>query len=1186
MIRFILLLSIIINLFSCHSQVTDPSSLSPERVPADKFEPWDPDLITAPGAHLITFTEGDTVTTYPYYNKATSHIIKFKVNTGALPAGAVDPGVYTAKLEYSSDNGVNWLAISGADNIPVTAGSIISYDWTIPVGAPDTDQYLIRVTATAISNQSISDQSSKPFIVDTTPPNITELKLTAGSLGVVTVTPSVINRSFFGFSVKANDLLSPLYSYCLKTDGTTVTPNSDDDCWVNFTNKTNKTIDLTNVPGFVGFVAGVYDLRIWVKDAATNVSVLTGGTGTQGVDWINLGYNPAVAPVLSNVIISNDDSTSLSPDSSKMIFTAGQNVFVRWKVLDSDLQTNPMTVLYTTDESTFTEVTALKNITNSAHSCTIDANYTGCAVFPAPSAGYFRVQIKAIDQTGLISTGGSNAGNLQNLRMLVGNTDLGLNGSANNAVFLNRAALSDVRTDTNIIAVDKKGRIYYLDRDRGILFVDPADGTQKIFIPKSTVSSGDGDLYNLATTSNTYKIQLDYQDRLIILEKYRIRRVEADGTINTIIGGGDQAYDPMTKTSIDATKFKMDLQLSGSSVDTTYYLFQPLPNGDIWFSLKNTNSGNLSTPESNLLGIYRLSTGRVYFLAPAGVGVYGNPTLDMTDGTYFIRGTVGLTFDFRTSQTKYLTTHICKSVPGGCWFYSANYNPRTGLNAGYGTQYPVFGSGWGANSFVISRRGDLYVVAKKWNPGLYRFNTSNLTWDRILGTGSGEDTGFCPDDTLATACKIDIADAYITENKTIYFVDRGGVVRVILPNGRVKSLFGQNFSFGDGGAPASARLGKVDWLGVWGADNKIVVADYGEKLIREATLGPSGSIYKLCGDGGSGSILTSTELISSSTAENRTCFNGYWGVSGLGMAVDKRNGEVYTTDGSAVGKLLRSGGDAGKWQRILGSYSGSTPTKYCFQHSESSNQIGTNVNSCTKITGAGGYPFSIFGILNPDTMTTSSSLGAVENGSSAAHILVATQVWDGSKLREPYYKSVNGDTALVRHISGTESSLYDGNLEPTVGADFSTSIKKPIYNNYSNAIYVQEDRSVLFTQYHQSYIIRTPVSRGALDVITGAGLVGQKYSGIAHAYKSINYQWASGNINYIYYCGADGLLYRYKVADATVKNCPFPTSSTGANMFTCAGRTLLWDATKTNLIFPISQNGITAIAQYNVGGCN
>lgn len=1169
----VLLLSL---LASCNGQLQDPSTLTVLPKPGDFFESWDPDQVTAPGANLITFTGGDSETTFPYYSKSKSYPIKFKVNTGGLPAGVVDPGIYSAKIEYSDNNGSTWTTITGASNLPVTAGNITTFNWTLPAGLADGSLYLIRLTARSVSGDSTIVTSSQNFIIDSSGPTITNFDLTLGSLGVANAT--TINRSFFSFSVQASDVLTPIKFYCLKTDGSSIPPVETDDCWQDLGTSAGTNINLSNQPAFIGFVAGAYQLRLWVQDSASNISTLSAGVGVVGVDRIDVAYNPATAPEITNVIISNNNSASLNPTNGQLSFTAGQNVYVRWKAVDSDLTSNPISINTTTDEKTFISVDALQNITNANQGgCTTDVNYTGCAVFAAPTSGYFRVQVGAIDQTGLISKGGSIAANMSNFSLLAGNTDVGLNGSANKAIFINKTRDNSSTPQTGILAVTKRGKVFYLDNDRGILVVDPQDGTQKIYISKSTTSFGDGGNYTLAKTANTVKITLDYQDRLLILETDRIRRVETNGIINTIVGGGSKPYDNITKTSIKADEFKLALPITSGDVSVTKYLFQVLPNGHIWFSLNH--SGTYNNDNGNLFAIFKPSDNKVYFLGLKGNGVYGDPTYDLQGNGLYLLTSPALTFDYRTSQVKYLSMYFCKPVPGGCGFYGVNFNPRTGQNVGYGTHYRTT-SYWGTDSYIASRKGDLYDVSRLYPAVLFKLNSSTLLWDKVIGatTPSNGSTGTCADDTLATACGVDLADAFISENKTVYFVDRGGIIRVVLPNGKIKTLFGQSLSYGDNGAPNSARLGLINWMGVWDSTNKVVVYDESQSYIREFSNGVGDTIQKLCGtgEGGAPTFNASAPYLSVQNAVDKPCFGGYWSSNSLGMAVDRRNGEVYSSLSGRVAKILRSGANAGKWQTLVGAGS----PAFVYTDPTSNNQLGTSVY-------ASSYPISILGLMHPDTMTTSSALGAVENGSSDAFVMMSSQVWTGSKLINDFYKVGRGSDGMVRHISGTAGANenYIGGLDTVVGANFSISHKKPIYESYIESVYVQEDRSVLFGHYGWAQIIKTPVTRGALDIITGAGLISDVYA-VPKAMTAFNYRWTAGRLSEIFYCGVDGTLNKFTTLSNANRICAFPKNSSNEEMFTCYGRSMHWDSTKTKLIFAAKQNGVTTIAQYDTAGCN
>jgi len=1169
-------------LVSCTGQIQDPSTLVTTPAAGEFFESWNPDTVTAPGANLITFTGIDSETTWPYYSSQKTYPIKFKINSGGLPAGVIDPGIYSAKLEYSADNGITWAVISGAANIPVSAGLINTFDWALPsLSLVDGSGYLLRLTATAVSGNKTTATSSQSFFIDATAPVISALSLTLGSLGVAG--PTTVSRSFFGFSVTATDSLTPIKYYCLKADSapTTVPPLSTDDCWKDFGAAAATNINLTNQSGFIGFVAGAYYLRLWVQDSAGNISTLSAGIGVVNTDRVDVAYNLAVAPIITNVLISNNDSSSLNPLKTETVFAAGQNVYVRWNATDADLTGTPISLYYTTDEINFLPISAFQNITNlNQGGCTVDINYSGCAVFTAPTAGYFRVQISAIDQTGLISKGGSNAVNMLNFSQIAGNTDLGLGGSANKAIFINKTINNVTWPQAGILTVAKNGKIFYLDNLRGILIIDPLDGAQKIYIPKSALSTGDGGSYLTATTANTLKIALDYKDRLLIFETNRIRRVENTGTINTIIGGGTQAYDNVTKLAIPADQFKMNIPHGPAGVTTSRLMFQPLPNGNIWFDMSAYNS----TYNNILFGIYKASDQKVYFLGLKGNGAYGLPTYDLSGpvsaptNTNLIT-TPALSFDYRTSQLNYLTMYFCRPVPGGCVFYSANFNPNTGENMGYGTHYPMV-SYWGVGAYISSRKGELYNFSRLDPAGLYKLNNSNLQWDKILGNDLWT-SGVCADGTLAAACGVDLADVFIAEDKTVYFVDRGGVIRVILPDKKIKTLFGQGLSFGDAGPPTSARIGIASWLGIWGSNDTVVVYDSTQAYIREfASSGGVGStINKICGNGLLASpAFTAGNPISVNLALDEPCFGTWLSNASMGMAVDSRNGEIYTSLSGRAAKLLRggSGANAGKWQSLAGY--GSTNF---FADPASDNQLGSTVKN-------NNYPMTIFGLLQPDGFSTINNppvgtMPAVENGQSDAFVLLSGYHWNGTQAVNPYYKTARGSDGMIRPMSGALGAVLSQNL-PAVGTDFSVSLSKPLYESYTEANYVQEDRSVLFGQTNTKNIIRTPLTRDGLDQITGAGLISNVYV-LPTTYTSFAYRWAAGAISEIFYCSMAGTLNKYTVASGVNVVCNLPKTSAGADMYTCYGKSLHWNFIKTKLIFPIRQNGLTAVGEYDVAGC-
>jgi hypothetical protein len=160
----------------------------------------------------------------------------------------------------------------------------------------------------------------------------------------------------------------------------------------------------------------------------------------------------------------------------------------------------------------------------------------------------------------------------------------------------------------------------------------------------------------------------------------------------------------------------------------------------------------------------------------------------------------------------------------------------------------------------------------------------------------------------------------------------------------------------------------------------------------------------------------------------------------------------------------------------------------------------------------------------------------------------------------------------------------------TVGADFTTTNTLPTFTTGNTEIKyvpgVSGNRSLLFGRVGYSYIVRTGFSRNGSDQITGAGTITHVYT-VTKPVSSFNYKWdlQANDISHIYFCSTDSKLYKYNTQTTAQTECPFPKTSAGAEMFSCYGYSMHWNASKTNLIFPVRQNGNAAVAEYEVARC-
>lgn len=1148
-------------LFSCQAEITDPIDSSSQAPVGDSnFDEWDPSAVLVPGINLVTFTDGDRETTWPYYKSNATHKIKFHIVSGTSETeGSVDPGLYTVHLQYSANSGTTWTTITGAASLPSTVGAESTFNWNV-VSSPalvDGTQYLIRATATNASNKSVTVQSSRTFTIDGTPPSINFLALSSGTLGVVSVgSPTdnlqakVVNRSFFETTVAASDTTTVIKFVCVKAFDA-IPPAADDSCWQDLEDGASKSLIKTDISTFVGFVQNSYKVSIWAMDFAGNTSSLTNGTGVESKDQITIAYNPAAAPTVTNVIASTNDSVSLSPSKVETTFVLNQDLFIRWKVTDTDLLTAPISLFYTLDEETFIPITGMQDITNTPVGCAINGDYTGCRRITAPTDKYFKIQIKVKDQSGLVSLSATPALNTDKFSIVAGNTDLGINGSANKAIFLSQVRAADVPGDFGTLAVSSKGKVYFQDATRGVLLVDPVDGVQKVFLAKGG-KTGDGGPVSAATTVGNGKITVDYKDRLIVFDGDRIRRVEADGTINTIIGGG---------TVTTYTKAVAAKSLKFSTSMNMYTFLQVLPNGNIWFTVGNPTA----QVYDYTIGIYKASEEKVYFMKLSGKGRYGDPEYTYT--TDYVR-TIALSFNYRTSQPEFLTSYICFPVPGGCGHYVANFNARNGVAAGYGTHAPNYAY-WETQMFA-SRRGAVYWLGAHYPFKLGKYNVATNQWNNVVG---GQTQGYCADGAVAVNCNISGIDAFVDGTNTVYFND-AGQIRVILPDGKLKTLFGERKSAGDGASPLAARMNGVNYMGVWGTSDTVVAADNKEFNVREITQGAAGAINRLAGNFTDDSVAFEAPAVnrySTNAASAASFANEFWG--GIqGVQVDPRDGTFYAslTRNGIVVKYEKDAatGKVGKWKLVLGA--GGT----AFLSAAADGVEGRNISM-------NGYPLVLHGILVPDGST--SATAAVEAGSSQAYLLAWTQRWNGACHVDQHAKIFSSASGTVRKFMGVATNpTCQGHPIFEENTDISNSSYMPNWGNQTtSSIYFKEERAVLMANLGYAKIIKAALTRNGSDQIVGAGM-SSVFTTTTKGIRSFTYKKNTSNQYEVYYCATDGTLNKKNLTTGVETALPLPTSSTGKKFFTCDGLAITWDYNKNQVYFPFRQNGLSGVGKYCV----
>lgn len=902
-----------------------------------------------------------------------------------------------------------------------------------------------------------------------TPPSTSLLEINDG------VTSTRLNSLRMRLNATAPDGASKVTHFCFKYSTTPVPPAAPgvgDSCWTPVNSPSPGILPATSISFAnhfysIGFTPATYNVFAWVKTGADKISSLTAsGNGTSGVDRATVSFDPGAPPVLVNVFATNTDSAPVPPSSSDLVIAAGSDVFIKWKLTDDRaLPATPVEIYYTTDETTFTLIAT--GIPNSANAgCSVDGTLsTGCYKWTAgaPTSGYFKIRIKVTDDSNLSAILSAEPNNMGLFKFLAGTTDPGLGGSAASAVMFTNQPGGQNNSGAGSFVVRDNGMMFIID-ERGLMKIDPVDGNFKLFLPY-TGTRTDGVLSGATLIAKPMRIALDFSDRLLIYDSQYIRRVDfSTNQITTIIGGGGSTADGTAALSF---------QISPVSVSAQGSVFTPLPNGDIWF--QTSPDFHLSTRSAGFkVRIYKASDGKIYELPFTGVGSLEDGAFDPSGYAVY---NVGISFNPLNSQVTRIRTRAVIPTSGGHIPRSTSYHPSTGVATSPHVPYLGY---WTDDNTITSRNGEMYTVDRFQNHGMFKYNSTTNSWDRILGTGI---KGQCADGTPALSCNVEVTDAFVNSQNQVFFIDRGRV-RIIDDSGNILTIFGQSLSFGDGGLAASARVNEVFYLdGTQGG--KIAFVDNKEFVLREFT--PGGMITKLAGNGADQNADTTNPAVNQGISAN------YWG--GIyPMLANSTTGDIYfTRGGSYISKLDRS---SGLWVDIVGSGG----THYTTADGLPGNQVSL-----------AGYPMGPIGF----------------NG---AAFLRQLYEWDGTQ-------GINGFIKTYTLADGTQGSLagqtgpLGGSIDSCADGVALTACALPSNHNNLTRAGWNPDTSEWLLHQNGSNKIRTASAGGNWGTLTTLPRGANAFTYVLKA-----------SVPYVYYCSG-GRMYKYNLNSSTETALFWPSST-------------------------------------------
>lgn len=414
---------------------------------------WTTPTVSVDQTYIFTFTQTDQAGNQSVINHSwtrdtsgpqilidlSKELIKTNTNTVTI-TGTCDMSITTTTI-----------TITGTDSTTTTCNSGTFSYTTVSQITNTTRTYNFAQTNSLGTTTTVSST----WIRETTLPTISSFAKDSTVLE-----PSTTNFILTDMSASSANPNVGIAEFCYLSNITTQ-PVASDKCWVKVNSPIvgltiQQNITLNNYSNLLGWQPVLYSVYAFVKDEAGNISALSNaGSGTMGVDKYQSTYDPGIPPVLSNVIAANIDTTANPPTLSENSVPAGSDVYIRWKATDNTaLPSGAITLSYTQDEINFVPIT----LTNPADPYNTAANLTGLdnANYGCPSIvlganegcykwtggsplnSSYKIQVTVLDYTQLAVKFISNPLNTGSIKLIAGNTESGLGGSAMAAMFYTR----------------------------------------------------------------------------------------------------------------------------------------------------------------------------------------------------------------------------------------------------------------------------------------------------------------------------------------------------------------------------------------------------------------------------------------------------------------------------------------------------------------------------------------------------------------------------------------------------------------------------------------------------------------------------------------------------------------------------------------------------------------------------
>ncbi len=431
------------------------------------------------------------------------------------------------------------------------------------------------------------------------------------------------------------------------------------------------------------------------------------------------------------------------------------------------------------------------------------------------------------------------------------------------------------------LAVDAAGNLYIADRgNQRVRKVTPGNVISTVAGSGQQGFSGDGGRATEAQLNGPSALAVDGAGNLYIADRanHRIRRVSADGVIHTVAGNGLLGFcgdgGPATKACVEwplgvAVDSAGNLYVSDSN---NRRIRKVTADGVInTVAGKGTpGSGGDGGPATEALfghptGVAVDATGNLYIVDEGNQGVPSVVHKVTTDGVMWTvagTGPPGYAGDGGPATAAQLSYPQAVAVDPAGTLYIVDLGNRRGRKVSDGTistfagTTTTGGDGGAAaaaqllapSDVVVDGAGNLYV-ADTFNHRILKVTTDG-TIRTVAGTGSA---GMSGDGGKATSAQLyEPSGVVVDAAGNLYIADSANhKVRKVTPDGIIRRLAGEGWGgyTGDGGPALQARLNRPTGVALDRSGN-VFIADSWNHAIRRVA--PDGEIITVAGTGRSG----------------------------------------------------------------------------------------------------------------------------------------------------------------------------------------------------------------------------------------------------------------------------------------------------------------------------------------------